>query len=115
LFHPRSGQVRVKGVTRCPNSVLHTWLEEELQTILAMLPPAVPVRDPVANRAGWTTWQRGLKHAINLPSELPSLRMLLILDNLAGHRTPSFVLRLIAHGVMVLYTPLARLCTFPTQ
>jgi transposase len=33
--------------------------------------------------------------------------MLLIMDNLKGHKTPSFVLWLIEHGVMPLYTPLA--------
>lgn len=32
--------------------------------------------------------------------------MLLILDNLAGHKTPEFVLWLLAHGIMPLYTPL---------
>ena len=41
-----------------------------------------------------------------MPSELPRLRLLLVLDNLAGHRTPSFVLWLFAHGIMPLYTPL---------
>ena len=34
LFHPADGQVRVKGVTSCPNTVLHGWLKEELTTIL---------------------------------------------------------------------------------
>ncbi len=32
--------------------------------------------------------------------------MLLVLDNLAGHRTPSFVGWLLDHGIMPLYTPL---------
>ena len=32
--------------------------------------------------------------------------MLLILDNLAGHKTPEFVCWLMDHGVMPLYTPL---------
>jgi hypothetical protein len=32
--------------------------------------------------------------------------MLLVLDNLAGHKTPDFVLWLVAHGIMPLYTPL---------
>ena len=31
--------------------------------------------------------------------------MLLVLDNLAGHKTPALVLWLFAHGVMPLYTP----------
>jgi hypothetical protein len=33
--------------------------------------------------------------------------MLLVLDNLAGHKTPAFVLWLVAHGIMPLYTPLS--------
>jgi hypothetical protein len=32
--------------------------------------------------------------------------MLLVLDNLAGHKTPEFVLWLFAQGIMPLYTPL---------
>ena len=40
-----------------------------------------------------------------LPDELPPLRMLLVLDNLAGHKTPEFVCWLFAHGIMPLYTP----------
>ena len=31
--------------------------------------------------------------------------MLLVLDNLAGHKTPAFVCWLFAHGIMPLYTP----------
>jgi len=44
---------------------------------------------------------------ITLPEHLPPLRLLLVLDNLTGHLTPSFVLWLFAHGVMPLYTPLS--------
>lgn len=32
--------------------------------------------------------------------------MLLVLDNLKGHKTPEFVLWLVSQGVMPLYTPL---------
>jgi len=42
-----------------------------------------------------------------LPQERPPLRVLLILDNLAGHKTPAFVLWLVAHGIMPLSTPLS--------
>ena len=38
LFHPASGQVRVKGVRKCSYAVLHPWLEAELTAILATLP-----------------------------------------------------------------------------
>ena len=41
-----------------------------------------------------------------LREHLPPLRMLLILDNLAGHKTPEFVCWLMDHGIMPLYTPL---------
>lgn len=105
LFHPATGAVRVKGVTSCTNQVLHPWLERELAAILAALPPPA-LLTPAANRAAWAAWQAGLATPITLPAEPPPLRLLLVLDNLAGHLTPGFVLWLFAHGVMPLYTPL---------
>lgn len=105
LFHPRSGIVRVKGVTSSANAILHSWIETELTTILAALPEPAEV-DPDENRRRWLRWQEGLSVRITLPQALPPLRMLLVLDNLAGHYTVDFVLWLFAHGVMPLYTPL---------
>jgi hypothetical protein len=35
LFHPADGSARAKGVTRCPNTILHAWLKEQLQAIVA--------------------------------------------------------------------------------
>lgn len=104
LFHPASGQVRVKGVRRCPNAVLHPWLQAELTAILATLPEP-EVLPPEANRHQWERWQAGLTVRISLPQELPPLRMLLVLDNLTGHYTVAFVRWLFAHGIMPLYTP----------
>ncbi len=49
--------------------------------------------------------EAGLAVKPTLPTELPPLRMLSVLDNLAGHKTPEFVLWLFAHGVMPVYTP----------
>jgi hypothetical protein len=103
LFHPADGRVRVEGVTSCPNAVLHPWLKRELGAILDALPPPRP---PAGGRAAWDRWQAGLKFPITLPADLPPLRVLLVLDNLAGHRTPELVLWLFAHGVMPVYTPL---------
>src|SRR6516162_7660763 len=37
LFHPADGQVRVEGVTSCPNTVLHGWLKQELAAVLASM------------------------------------------------------------------------------
>jgi DDE superfamily endonuclease len=106
LFHPTTGQVRVKGVTSCPNVVLHAWLEAELSSILDSLPAPImlPADD---NRAAWERWQARLTVKPMLPDELPPLRMLLVMDNLAGHLTARFVVWLFEHGIMPLYTPLS--------
>jgi hypothetical protein len=106
LFHPSDGQVRVKGVTRCPNDILHPWLKQELAAILDELPSPADDLDPELNRALWERWCAGLDHPPSLPDKLHPLRMLLIWDNLKGHKTPSLVNWLIQHGVMPLYTPL---------
>jgi DDE superfamily endonuclease len=106
LFHPATGEVRVAGVRQASNAVLHPWLQTELTAILAALPEPADALSPTDNRREWDRWQAGLSAPITLPRELPPLRMLLVLDNLAGHRTPSFVLWLFAHGIMPLYTPL---------
>ena len=102
LFHPASGTARIGGTTSCTNAVLHPWLRQELTEILAGFPPAVPT-----SKAAWERWQAGLNLPITLPAEPPPLRMLLVLDNLAGHKTPTFVLWLFAQGIMPLYTPLS--------
>ena len=107
LFRPATGEVRVKGVSRCLNTILHAWLKSEVDTLLATLPDPKPVHDASAARAQWTRWQEGLRVRITLPAELPPLRLLLIWDNLAGHHTPELLLWLFARGVMVLYTPLS--------
>ncbi len=106
LFHPATGRVEVEGATSTTNAVLHAWLKRGLAGVLAGLPERASARVPGAHRAAWRRWQDGLTWPITLPADPPPLRMLLVLDNLAGHRTPDFVLWLFAHGVMPLYTPL---------
>jgi hypothetical protein len=105
LFHPADGEVHVKGVSNCPNSILHPWLEGELEKILATLQGHPPTA--VGSREAWERWQQGLSVKPTLPAELPPLRLLLILDNLSGHKTVEFVLWLFSHGVMPLYTPVS--------
>jgi hypothetical protein len=102
LFHPASGKVRVKGVPGTPNKVLHAWLQQQLEDILNRLPPDSGLP---ADREVWLQWQQGLKVRITLPKEPERLRMLLVMDNLAGHLTPSFVGWMFDHGIMPLYTP----------
>jgi hypothetical protein len=104
LFHPADGRVRLEGVTACPNAVLHPWLKRQLAAILAGMPD--PPAEPAGGwRAAWGRWQEGLSIRPTLPDEPPPLRMLLVLDNLAGHKTPELVCWLFDHGIMPLYTP----------
>ena len=104
LFHPADGRARVQGATSCPNAVLHPWLKRELAAILAGTPE--PDAEPEATiRRSWERWQDGLTLKPTLPQELPPLRMLVVLDNLAGHKTPALVCWLFEHGIMPLYTP----------
>lgn len=106
LFHPATGQVQVKGVLSCTNSVLHPWLKEELTGSLATLAVPAETLEPEANRALWDLWFEGLSEHAPLPDELPPLRGLLIMDNLAGHKTLGFVQWLFEQGIIPLYTPL---------
>jgi hypothetical protein len=98
LFHPAAGRSRLGGVTACTNAVLHPWLRRELTAVLDALPAPAP-------EPAWERWQEGLSIKPTLLDELPPLRMLLVLDNLAGHKTPELVCWLFAHGVMPPYTP----------
>ena len=109
LFHPKDGQVRLAGVTSCTNAVLHPWLRGELSAVLEGLPaaPTPAVGADAAARLAWERWQDGLTVKATLLAELPPLRMLLVLDNLAGHKTAAFVCWLFAHGIMPLYTPIS--------
>jgi hypothetical protein len=104
LFHPVDGRVRVQGATSCPNAILHPWLRRELAAILAGMPEPDAEAEAEARRS-WERWQDGLTVKPTLLDILPPLRMLLVLDNLAGHKTPEFVCWLFEHGVMPLYTP----------
>jgi hypothetical protein len=97
LFHPATGQVRVQPAASCTNMVLHGWLKETLAAIVAALPAGAEPSDPAATRARWQAWQEGLTLRFTLPEQLPPLRMLLVWDNLAGHKTPEMVLWLCRH------------------
>lgn len=106
LFHPSTGEVRVKGVTSCTNAVLHQWLKEELTAIVKTLPKPQKQVSAEETRAVWESWREGLTVRVTLPAQLPPLRMLLIWDNLAGHKTPELLLWLFSQGILPLRTPL---------
>jgi hypothetical protein len=104
LFHPASGEARVKGVTQSTNAILHPWLKAQVEEILQTLPEP-PVLDPESRQKAWQVWQ-GAKFLPSSAHPVP-LRMLLIWDNLQRHCTPDLIIWLLAHGVLPLFTPLA--------
>jgi transposase len=106
LFHPATGQVHLQPVSSCTNAVLHDWLKERLEGILATLPAPTASLDAAMTRRAWETWQDGLAERFTLPADLPPLRLLLVWDNLTGHKNAEMVVWLCQHGVMPLYTPL---------
>jgi hypothetical protein len=106
LFRPSTGMLTVKGVLSVTNAVLHPWLTEELSAMLATIEKAHPAEElpPEAERplyAQWKTWLWPHESA----QGLPPLRILLVLDNLAGHLSPNLLGWFFHHGVMPLYTP----------
>lgn len=107
LFHPESGQLRAKGVTSTANAILHPWLKAQLTEVLAALPATEAPSDPALIQAAWARWSEGLAVPPPRAETLPPLRLLLVLDNLAGHKTPSWVQWCAQHGIALLYTPLS--------
>jgi len=103
LFRPATGEVRACGVTGAPNAVLHPWLQAELTAILSTLPTTAPQGGSVPFIPDW--WQRRQQGAGG--DDAPPLRLILIWDNLAGHKSTALVRWLCAQGVLPLYTPLS--------
>jgi DDE superfamily endonuclease len=58
-------------------------------------------------RRAWQRWQAGLRKPLDLPEILPALRLLLVLDNLAGHLSKVLVAWMLTVGILPLYTPLS--------
>lgn len=105
LFRPRTGELWAKGVISVTNAVLHPWLTAQLSQRLAELEREQPVASlpPEEQRplaAQWATW---LGHPPRTPK--PPLRIILVLDNLAGHLSYDLVEWFFEHGVMPLDTP----------
>jgi hypothetical protein len=106
LFRPATGELRAKGVVSVTNAVLHPWLQEQLGAVLATIEKAHPAAEllPEAERpaaAQWKTWLWPHESA----QGLPPLRIILVLDNLAGHLSPDLLVWFFHHAVMPLYTP----------
>ena len=105
LFHPATGEVRVQGVTQATNAVVHPWLQSELTAVLAQLPPVADPAAPLRQWASWG-WNAAVQAAWGLAEPLPPIRLILIWDNLSGHKNKELVRWLVRQGVLPLYTPL---------
>lgn len=103
LFRPATGEVRACGVMRAPNTVLHPWLQAELTAILRTVPAAAPSVGSAPFIPDW--WERRQQGAGG--DHDPPLRLILIWDNLAGHKSAELVRWLYAQGILPLYTPLS--------
>lgn len=62
--------------------------------------------NPLANRLMWESWREGLTVKTTLSTGLPPLRLLLVMDNLAGHHTPDWLIWCFKHGILPLFTSL---------
>ncbi|HEY1352189.1 MAG TPA: hypothetical protein VGF67_21440 [Ktedonobacteraceae bacterium] len=107
LFRASTGMRRAAGVLSAPNAVLHPWLQEQFRQELTEIERRVPAQTlpPEAERPPAARWETWLGHGS--PRPLPPLRLIVIWDNRAGHRTTAFVDWLLDHGVMPLSTPLS--------
>lgn len=87
--------------------MLHPWLEGELTAMLAEIEKEHPAAElpPEAERPLCAQWETWLGHPPR-GKPLPPLRIVLVLDNLAGHLSCDLVQWFFEHGVMPLYTPI---------
>ena len=105
LFHPATGEVRALGVQKTTNAVVHPWLREELAAIVRAL-PAPPSRAKAAPFEPYW-WQR--RQELSAIYHDPPLRLILIWDNVAGHKSAEIVRWLCHQGILPISTPLSGL------
>jgi transposase len=90
--------------------VLHPWLKEQLEQILADLPPAPVVEAgreaELPDGRWWRDWGWS-QEQLRLWKGLPPIRLILIWDNLQGHYTWELMKWCYQHGILLLYTPLS--------
>jgi hypothetical protein len=103
LFRPATGELRAKAVDQSTNAILHPWLKQELEAILKQCSPA-PWPEAVQEGCCWQDWDI-YPSADQLDRFFPPIRLLLILDNLMGHRSHDLVKWCFERGICLLYTP----------
>ncbi|HEY3378231.1 MAG TPA: transposase [Armatimonadota bacterium] len=108
LLRPATGEVRGRAVTRTTNAVIHPWLQGELSAILAAQTSAEAEETVWQHWAAWN-WPPE-RVAVYTDAPAPTVRLLLVLDNLKGHYTKAFVAWCLERGIALLYTPLGGSC-----
>jgi transposase len=107
LFRPATGVVRAQPVEQATNAVLHPWLKRELEAVLAQ---ETPVLDREGPGRQWSDWGWSEEEVARFdprpPAERSPVRIVLVWDNLKGHKTASMVAWCIERGIVPLYTPL---------
>jgi hypothetical protein len=101
LFRPATGEGRAHPVPRATHAILPPWRKQELEAILATVPPPDPAA-PGRQAAAWEWRERALWDL----DAVPPVRRLVLWDNLTGHQTPELLNWLVARGVWPLFTPL---------
>jgi DDE superfamily endonuclease len=101
LLRPATGEVRAEPAERSTNAILHPWLKRELSAILKQCPPAPST---VSKGRRWQDWDI-YPAAKQLDRFFPPVRVLLIWDNLAGHKSHSIVQWCAEQGILLLSTP----------
>jgi transposase len=102
LFRPATGEVRARPVAQVTNAVLHPWLQQELDAILLTLSPGE--REQPEWR--WCAWGYSAEMLARVPEPAPPIRLVLVWDNLAGHKSEAIVTWCLARGILLLYTPI---------
>jgi len=102
LFRPATGAVRAKGVTSGSHAVLQPWLRAELTQILQELPARAACDTEAPFLPSWGPRRPERAERYNDPPR----RLILIGENLAGHKTPALVHGLCHQGILPLDTPL---------
>src|SRR5262249_30981707 len=109
LFRPATGAARAHAVRSDAHAILQPWLKDHLLHVLAELdrhPLSVWMALP-EDHLLVRTWRHGWWSYEERPKSAPPLRLLLIWDNLARHRSDDLVRWLLQHGIFPLYTPLS--------
>jgi hypothetical protein len=101
LWRPATGEVRAQAVEHTTNAVLHPWLEARTGGYSQAVSPSSRSGPSGATLAGLGIYPA----AEQLDRFFPPVRVLLVLDNLAGHKSYPLVQWCAEHGILLLWTP----------